>query len=144
VPRLNNSQQAFLNEPHLAVVTTLRADGSPHATVVWVDCLDGEVVFNTARGRAKERHLLADPRISVMVVDGEDFHRWLAVDGRATFVDQGAAEHIEMLAVRYQDVASTFGPGRVIVRVEADRIESEGLDDPDDAPETAPDESIKK
>ncbi len=51
-------------------MTTLRADGSPHSTVVWVDCDGDDVLFNTARGRAKERHLLADPRVSVVTVDG--------------------------------------------------------------------------
>ena len=107
MPDLNETQKAFLRDAHLAVVTTLRADGSPHSTVVWIDCDGDDVLFNTARGRAKERHLLADPRVSVVTVDGDDFHRWLTVDGRATLVDEGADEHIDMLAVRYQ------GPGAV-------------------------------
>ena len=38
----------------LAVVTTLLADGSPHSTVVWIDCDGEDVLFNTARGRAKD------------------------------------------------------------------------------------------
>jgi PPOX class probable F420-dependent enzyme len=114
-------------------VTTLRADGSPHSTVVWIDCADGDVVFNTARGRAKERHLLADPRVAVMTIDAGDFHRWLAVDGRATLVDEGADEHIQSLADRYQGgvpVRSSASARRVIVRVSPERIEHEGLSDP--------------
>ena len=44
-------------EPYYGVVTTVRPDGSPHSTVVWLD-YDGEnVVFNTAEGRAKPRHI---------------------------------------------------------------------------------------
>ena len=53
--QLNDTQKAFLREGHLAVVTTLRADGSPHSTPVWIDCDGEDVVFNTARGRAKEQ-----------------------------------------------------------------------------------------
>ena len=133
MPDMNEAQKDFLRGAHLAVVTTLRPDGSPHSTVVWVDCDGDDVLFNTARGRAKERHLLADPRVSVVTVDSEDFHLWLAVDGRATLVDEGADEHIDMLAVRYggPGAARVSGRGeqRVIVRVRPERVEHEGLDD---------------
>ena len=51
---LTEAQRAFLRDNAFsAVVTTLRADGSPHSTVVWVDEEDGDLVFNTAEGRAK-------------------------------------------------------------------------------------------
>ena len=43
------------------VTTTLRDDGSPHTTVVWVDVDTDVVMFNTAVGRAKKRHLRKDP-----------------------------------------------------------------------------------
>jgi PPOX class probable F420-dependent enzyme len=133
VPALNETQKAFLREGHIAVVTTLRTDGSPHSTLVWIDCEGEDVLFNTARGRAKERHLLADDRVSIVTADGRDFHRWLTVDGHATFVDEGADEHIQALADRYQGGVAVrgtgFGPGRVIVRVRPERIEHEGLDD---------------
>jgi PPOX class probable F420-dependent enzyme len=131
VHELSGRQEAFLREGHIAVVTTLRGDGSPHSTVVWIDGADGEVRFNTARGRAKERHLLVDSRIAITVVDAGDFHRWLTVEGRAILVDEGAAEHIDALAVRYMgpgaEPISGRGEQRVIVRVAADRIEHEGL-----------------
>jgi PPOX class probable F420-dependent enzyme len=114
-------------------VTTLRGDGSPHSTVVWVDAEGGDVLFNTARGRAKERHLLGDPRVAVMTIDREDFHRWLLVEGRAEFVDEGADEHIDALAVRYMGPGAARISGRaeqrVIVRVTVERVEHEGLGD---------------
>jgi PPOX class probable F420-dependent enzyme len=132
MPKLSDLQEAFLREAHIAVVTTLRADGSPHSTVVWIDGDAGDVLFNNARGRAKERHLLVDPRVSITVIDGGDFHRWLTVEGRAVLVDEGAGDHIDALAVRYMgpDARRISGSGeqRVIVRVPADRIEQEGLD----------------
>ncbi len=134
MPELNEVQVAFLRDGHLAVVTTLRADGSPHNTVLWIDS-DGEnVVFNTARGRAKERHLLADARVSVVTTDRDDFHRWLVVEGPAELIDEGADAHIQSLADRYQGGVpvqpAAAGAERVIVRVRPERIEHEGLDDP--------------
>ena len=38
----------FLENPFVGVVTTLRRDGSPQSTVVWVDVDDDGVSFNTA------------------------------------------------------------------------------------------------
>jgi hypothetical protein len=56
------------------------------------------------------------------------------VDGSATFVDEGADDHIDALAVRYMGAGAPRISGsaeqRVIVRVRAERVEHEGLDDP--------------
>ena len=81
--------------PYVGSVTTLRPDGSPHSTVVWVDVRDGAVGFNTARGRAKARHIERDPRVSLLVVDPNDAYKWVAVSGRAELTDEGADEQID-------------------------------------------------
>jgi hypothetical protein len=67
--KLNEKQIEFLENPYVGVVTTLRPDGSPQSTVVWVDVVDGVPSFNTARGRVKSRDLEADPRALVVVVE---------------------------------------------------------------------------
>src|SRR6266571_4022788 len=81
--KLGEKPRKFLDEsPYVGVVTTLREDGSPHATIVWVDVEGDKVSFNTARGRAKPRHLEHDPRASLLMVDPDDAFRWVAVSGR--------------------------------------------------------------
>ena len=100
--RLAPSRLKFIDEnPFVGVVTTLREDGSPHATVVWVDVDDGKVSFNTASGRAKPRHLEHDPRLSLVVVDPNDSYRWLAVSGLAEVTHEGADAQIDKLAKKY-------------------------------------------
>jgi len=64
---LTDVERESLDNPFVGVATTLREDGSRHSTVVWVDASDGGVSFNTARGRAKERHLAHDPRVSQLI-----------------------------------------------------------------------------
>jgi general stress protein 26 len=65
---LSETQLRFLDEnPFVGVATTLRWDGSPHSTVVWVDVEDGVVSFNTEEGRAKVRHIDDDPRVSLFL-----------------------------------------------------------------------------
>lgn len=38
--------RAFLEQPHLAVMATINADGSPHLSVKWYDVTDNFVVLN--------------------------------------------------------------------------------------------------
>lgn len=129
---LDSKQMEFLDNPFVGVVTTLRADGSPHSTVVWVDRDEDGVSFNTARGRAKERHLSRDPRVSLIVVDPENTYRWVAVTGNAKLTEEGADAQIDRLAKKYlgQDTYPNRTPEetRVSVRIRPDKVEAIGLD----------------
>ncbi len=126
---LTEAQRAFLREPYPGTATTLRRDGSPHSTVVWVDEDDGDLLFNTTIGRAKERHLRRDPRAALLVIDPANQYRWLAVSGTATLSTLGAVEHMDKLWRRYEGEPFPRGrPGeRVIVRVRPGRIDAAGV-----------------
>ena len=128
---LSDKEKEFLNNPFVGTVTTLRDDGSPHSTVVWMEPLDGVVSFNTAVGRAKERHLRRDPRVSMLVLDPNDMYRWVAVTGRAELTDEGADAQIDRLAKKYlgKDEYPNRRPGeqRVSVRIRPEKVESTGI-----------------
>ena len=98
---LNETTAQFLEQPFVGTVTTLRKDGSPHSTIVWVDVVDGEPSFNTAYGRKKPANLERDPRVSLLVVDPGDTYKWLAVDGKAELTTDGADAQIDKLAKKY-------------------------------------------
>jgi PPOX class probable F420-dependent enzyme len=102
---LDDKQIALLEGANLAHVATLREDGSPHVTVTWIDW-DGEnVVFNTAIGRAKERHLRRDPRAGVEVLDPDDQFHYVSVTGPVELIEgQEAEDHIDKLAKKYMGV----------------------------------------
>ncbi len=63
--------QLFLGK-NFGTVATVRSDGSPHLTVLWLDWDGQNVLLNTAYGRAKPRHLQRDPRVTVTVFPPED------------------------------------------------------------------------
>ena len=125
---LNEKHRKFLEEPFVGTVTTLRDDGSPHSTIVWVDNDSDDILFNTAVGRAKERHLRKDPRASLLVVDPEDTYRWLAVSGNAELTTEGADAQIDKLAKKYlgQDEYPWRTPEetRVKVLIEPEKVQS--------------------
>ena len=56
---------------------TLMPDGRPQVTPVWCD-FDGEhVIFNSAKGRQKDRNVRRDPRVSLAISDPENPYRYL-------------------------------------------------------------------
>lgn len=132
MPKLDEAQVEFLRQPYYAILSTLRADGTPHQTVVWVDADDGDVLINTAEGRAKPRHMRANPDVSIAVVNPANGYHSLVVTGKAELSHEGADAHIDKLAKKYLD-ADTYpfrkeGEVRVIVRIRPDRIEAAGFD----------------
>ncbi|HEX4747681.1 MAG TPA: PPOX class F420-dependent oxidoreductase [Gaiellaceae bacterium] len=130
--KLTPAQRAFLENPFIAVVTTLRPDGSPHSTPVWVDVDDEGVSFNTARPRTKPSNLAEDRRLSLVVVDPGDPYRWIAITGTGTLVDEGANAQIDRLAKKYTGreryASHREGETRVSVRISPTFIESRGLE----------------
>ena len=118
--RLTDAQQALFAGANYAVVTTLRQDGSPHSTVVWIELDDdGVPTFNTTTSRVKGENLAADPRVAVLVVEGGDFYRWVSVDGDVELTRDGAEEQIDRLSHKYDGRPWSYveGQERVKVRV---------------------------
>jgi PPOX class probable F420-dependent enzyme len=131
--KLSEKQAALFRGRNWATVTTLRSDGSPHSTPVWIDT-DGEnVIFNTAVGRAKERHLRRDPRVSIVVLPAEDQQSaYVSVTGTAELIEDGADDHIHAMAKKYlgQDEYPWLQPGeqRVIVKITPEKVDALGVD----------------
>jgi PPOX class probable F420-dependent enzyme len=97
---------------------TLMPDGRPQVTPVWCD-FDGEhVIFNSAKGRQKDRNVRRDPRVSLALVDPENPYRYLEIRGSVVEITEDGADHsIDKLAKKYLGVDKyPYGqPGEVRV-----------------------------
>lgn len=119
--------RALLEGKNFATVATLMGDGSPQATVVWVDT-DGEhIVFNTAEGRVKPRNMRRDARVAVAVFDHENPYRQAMIRGRVVAMEHdGADAHIDRMAKKYMDVDEypfrQPGEKRVIVKIAPEKV----------------------
>ena len=98
---------AYLAEPHLAVVATLRGDGSPHTAATWYGW-DGErILLSMDETRLRLSFMRRDPRVSLTIPD-RDFHlpqtnhRMLSVNGRVVELhDDIGLVDFDRLALRY-------------------------------------------
>jgi PPOX class probable F420-dependent enzyme len=111
-----------LRFPVLAVLT---GDGSPNQSVMWFD-LDPQrpdtILMNTKVGRAKERFLRNDPRVSICF---EEELTWVALRGTAELDDDRERSMADILALakRYGSSDAEFaGQQRVTFRVRIDKV----------------------
>ena len=125
----------LLTRPVCGVFTTMGSNGQPQSSLVWVD-FDGQCdTINTTLERQKGRNLVADARVSLLVVDPEDTARFIQIRGDAELVTDGAVEHLDALTRRYTHHPHYYGyvypleqaahETRVICRIHARKI---GLD----------------
>ena len=102
--KLSERARAYLNELRFAVLGTINRDGTPQLTTMWY-LLEGDIiVMNTKVGRAKERNMRRDPRISMCIEDGYDF---LTINGTVEMIDDPeiAQNDIYRLSRRYHGEA---------------------------------------
>ena len=129
--KLTAAQVEFLKQPFYGVVTTLRQDGSPHSTVVWVDVEDGLPTFNTAQHRAKAKHLEQNPHVGMTVIDSGSAYKWLSIDGRGEVTTDDADAQIDRLAQKYDGTdyqGRTPDMVRVKVVVHPEHVTAYGFD----------------
>ncbi len=92
----------LFHDPVHGVLTTVMPDGQPQSSIVWVD-YDGEfVLINTTLERQKGRNMLANPNVTLLVLDPENLSRWIQVRGCVRELSvQDAETHADNLTRRY-------------------------------------------
>ena len=120
-PLITEAILAFLSEYHLASLTTLRADGSPHVVPVGFsyDPELGVVRVITFPSSVKYKNALRGGRAVVSQVDGG---RWLSLEGTVTGVSDPVrvAAAVAGYAARYRDPKDR--EDRVAIEIAVDRI----------------------
>ena len=123
---LPEADRLFLAERHLATLTTLRPDGTPHVVAVgftWDE--QAQLVRVIADGGSrKAAHVRAgSPRAVVAQVDGR---RWMSLEGVPTVSDdpQRVAEAVRRYAQRYREPRDN--PDRVVIEIAVDRVLGKG------------------
>tara|TARA_B100000579_G_scaffold382156_1_gene351164 strand:+ start:186 stop:581 length:396 start_codon:yes stop_codon:yes gene_type:complete len=120
---LSNEIEDFLIERHLASLTLLRPDGTPHVTAVgftW-DSQEKLVRVITWSGSMKSKILGQSPnsRAVVCQIDGG---RWLSLEGSAVVTSDEARckQGTERYAKRYRIPKER--PDRTVIEISVDRI----------------------
>jgi len=118
---LTPSQLDFMRENHLATLTTLRADGSPHVVPVGFtfDTDNNIVRVITFAKSMKARHAAQGGRAVVSQVDRG---RWITLEGTVQLRTEAevVAKAVEAYAARYRQ--SKVREDRVVVEITVDKV----------------------
>ena len=117
----------LFEEPVIANLATIMADGQPQVNPVWCD-YDGTCVrLNSVKGRVKDKNMRARPQVTVLLVNPDDNFEWIEVRGTvAEITEEGAEAHIDALAKKYLGV-ETYpyrrpGQVRVTYKIKPTRV----------------------
>ena len=119
--RLTNDALAFLTERHLAMLTTLRADNSPHVVAVGFTFDPKTHIARVITTGGSQKAVNAE-RGAVAVLSQVDGARWLSLEGKASVnTDADAVRDAELrYAQRYR--TPRVNPRRVVIEVLIKRV----------------------
>lgn len=132
MPAMTNEElDEFLAGPHLARLSTINPDGTPHTLPIWYAWRNGRILMSTQAMQRKVKNIERDPRVTVLI-DTADFpYLGVMIEGRAELDFEGAADKRVTIFERYigsrdgaieaaRGLASKWDP--VVIRVEPTRM----------------------
>ncbi|EUA06448.1 hypothetical protein I546_5622 [Mycobacterium kansasii 732] len=119
--RLTDDAMAFLTERHLAMLTTLRADNSPHVVAVGFTFDPTTHIARVITTGGSQKAVNAE-RGGIAVLSQVDGARWLSLEGKASVNrDIDAVRDAELrYAQRYRTPRAN--PRRVVIEVLVERV----------------------
>jgi PPOX class probable F420-dependent enzyme len=120
--------------PHTAKLATVRADGRPHVTPVWVARDGDDVLFTTHATSLKAKAIARDPRVCLCLDDEAPPFSFVMIEGPATTSDDldELLHWASVIGGRYMGTerADEYGrrngvPGELLVRVTPTNVVAE-------------------
>jgi F420H(2)-dependent biliverdin reductase len=119
--RLTNDALAFLTERHLAMLTTLRVDNSPHVVAVGFTFDPKTHIARVITTGGSQKAVNAE-RGGVAVLSQVDGARWLSLEGRASVNREVDAVRDAELRYAQRYRTPRANPRRVVIEVQIERV----------------------
>ena len=119
--RLTDDALAFLSERHLAMLTTLRADNSPHVVAVGFTFDPKTHIARVITTGGSQKAINAD-RGGLAVLSQVDGARWLSLEGRAAVNSEVDAVRDAELRYAQRYRTPRANSRRVVIEVEVKRV----------------------
>jgi F420H(2)-dependent biliverdin reductase len=119
--RLTNDALAFLTERHLAMLTTLRPDNTPHVVAVGFTFDPKTHIARVITTGGSQKAVNAE-RGGVAVLSQVDGARWLSLEGRASVNSEVDAVRDAELRYAQRYRTPRVNPRRVVIEVQIERV----------------------
>ena len=120
---------ADLLQSRVAIMATVGPDGRPQVSALWFLAQDGTVKISLNTSRQKTKNLKRNPKVSVILLDHANPHRYVELRGDAEIEPDNDYKFADLVAGKYGvDLRSRdrAGEGRVIVTIHPVRVRTWG------------------
>jgi PPOX class probable F420-dependent enzyme len=91
----------MLTRANPAVIGTIGPDGSPVTVATWYLWDDGRILVNMDAGRRRLSYIRANPKVSLTVLDADDWYTHVSLQGHVTLADDPDMSGIDRLSRHY-------------------------------------------
>lgn len=102
-PPLPPELEEFLAKPNPAVIATVNHEGAPHTAATWYLWEDGQVLVNMDEGRKRLDYIRRDSRVSITVMDEDNWYYQVTLRGSAELSDDADYSDIDRISRHYTD-----------------------------------------
>ena len=112
----------LIDDKNIAHLATLKNNGSPHVTPVWIDRVDNTILNNVSENRLKLKNMKNDKRIALSIVNHNDSYEWASIIGEVIDITNINADvHLDKLSQKYLGLSQfpwkQKGETRIIVKI---------------------------
>jgi PPOX class probable F420-dependent enzyme len=100
-PPLPKALQDVLVRPNPSVIGAVQPDDSPNTVATWYLWEDGRALVNMDEGRRRLEYLRRNPRVSLTVLDGDQWYRHITLHGTITLQDDPDLVDIDRISTHY-------------------------------------------
>jgi len=93
--------RTFLETPRIAYLSTIDLQGYPHTVPVWFAVEGDTLIFSTTRGRARVKHILANPKGAVTIGGNLDEKEGYLIKGEFNIEEDPSQSLINQILNRY-------------------------------------------
>lgn len=124
-------QREIFDENPIAHISSIRPDGRPHVTPVWIDYQDGHLLMAGRRRKQRHVNMRENPEVAVSIMNPDKPYDALLVDGvvdeitpdgALEFLDRKAREHLGVSEHPIQD------EDRLLVKIRVENVIDAGAD----------------
>ncbi|QSW99160.1 PPOX class F420-dependent oxidoreductase [Haloterrigena alkaliphila] len=125
----------LFEKPAKATIASFLPSGHPQVTPVWADYDGTHLLVATNKGTRKHENVQHDPRVTVTIIDPDDYYRYVEVRGEVEKMpEEGALEFTDQQAQRYWGVDEypyDRELPRVLLHISPERVVSKSLGSPE-------------
>ena len=125
--KLPQEVRQFLEQPRVAVLATVRRDGTPASTACWYELRDDRVLITMYATARRLPNIRSTPHVAMTIL-GEDPYQHVSISGPVIEMwDDPALEVMDRLSMRYTGEPWPEREGCVSALVEIERWHTYGV-----------------